>query len=80
MTGLAFLGQIAVVEKRLMAAKKRMERYKADMDYVNRRSQTGKVSKTPDVTRNESMVMSIWLCVASLRPRKTLKLPSAIRK
>lgn len=57
MTGLAFLGQIAVVEKRLIAAKKRMERYKADMDYVNRLSQTGKVSQTPDVTRNESMVI-----------------------
>ena len=57
MTGLAFLGQIAVVEKRLIAAKKRMERYKADMDYVNRLSQIGKVSQTPDVTRNEAMVI-----------------------
>ena len=57
MTGLAFLGQIAMVEKRLIAAKKRVERYKADMDYVNRLSQIGKVSQTPDVTRNESMVI-----------------------
>lgn len=57
LTGLAFLGQIAVVEKRLIAAKKRVERYKADMDYVNRLSQIGKVSQTPDVTRNESMVI-----------------------
>ena len=57
MTGLAFLGQIAVVEKRLITAKKRVERYKADMDYVNRLSQIGKVSQTPDVTRNESMVI-----------------------
>ena len=57
LTGLAFLGQIAVVEKQLIAAKKRMERYKADMDYVNRLSQTGKVSQTPDVTRNESMMI-----------------------
>lgn len=57
MTGLVYLGQIAMVEKRLMAAKKRMERYKADMDYVNRLSQTGKVSQTLDVTRNESMVI-----------------------
>ena len=57
MTGLAFLGQIAVVEKRLITAKKRVERYKADMDYVNRLSQIGKVSQTPDVTRNESMAI-----------------------
>ena len=57
LTGLAFLGQITVVEKQLIAAKKRMERYKADMDYVNHLSQTGKVSQTPDVTRNESMVV-----------------------
>ena len=57
LTGLAFLGQIAVVEKRLITAKKRVERYKADMDYVNRLSQIGKVSQTPDVTRNESMVI-----------------------
>ena len=57
LTGLAFLGQIAVVEKRLIAANKRVERYKADMDYVNRLSQIGKVSQTPDVTRNESMVI-----------------------
>ena len=56
MTGLAYLGQIAMVEKRLIAAKKRMERYKADMDYVNHLSQTGKVSQTPDVTRNEAMM------------------------
>ena len=56
-TGLAFLGQIAMVEKRLITAKKRVERYKADMDYVNRLSQTGKVSQTSDVTRNESMVI-----------------------
>ena len=27
------------------------------MDYVNRLSQIGKVSQTPDVTRNESMVI-----------------------
>ena len=57
MTGLAFLGQIAIVEKRLIAAKKRMERYKTDMAFVNRLNQTGKVSQTPDVTRNESMVI-----------------------
>ena len=56
LTGLDFLGQIAMVEKRLIAAKKRMERYKADMDYVNHLSQTGKVSQTPDVTRNEAMM------------------------
>ena len=57
LTGLAFLGQIAVVEKRLITAKKRVERYKADMDYVNRLSQIGKVSQTPDVTRNEGMMI-----------------------
>ena len=43
LTGLAFLGQIAMVEKRLMAAKNRVEHYKADMDSVNHRSQTGKI-------------------------------------
>ena len=30
---------------------------KADMDYVNRLSLTGKVSQTPDVTRNEGMMI-----------------------
>ena len=61
--GLAFLGQIAIVEKRLIAAKKRMERYKAVMDCVNRLSQTGKVSHLPDVTRNEVMMIEYMVAV-----------------
>ena len=56
LTGLAFLGQIAMVEKRLMAAKNRVEHYKADMDSVNHLNQTGKVSHPLDVTRNEAMM------------------------
>lgn len=58
-----------MVKKRMTAAKKSIERYKADMDFFNRLSQTGKVLQTPDVTRSESMLITYMEAVDQVTAR-----------
>ena len=57
MTGLAFLGLLTNVEKKLRAAQNRMERYKSTLEYIHSLHSGTKVMESRDVAKQESRML-----------------------